>query len=58
MKEVLTLSYDPVQLSGPTTHPRTKEALPTLRELVAFMLTGHMGQLSSGRRMIGLPPRF
>jgi hypothetical protein len=52
----------PEQLARPTTNPRAKEALPTLMELAAFMLTGHMGvhlgQLSSWRRMIGLPPMF
>ena len=52
----------PEQLAQPTTNPRAKEALPTLREQVAFLLTGHMGvhlgQLSSWRRMIGLPPLF
>ena len=53
---------DPEQLSRPTTNPRAKEALPTLQEMVAFLLTGHvgihLGQLSSWRRMIGLPPLF
>jgi hypothetical protein len=52
----------PEQLSRPTTNPRAKETLPTMREMVAFLLTGHMGvhlgQLSSWRRMIGLPPLF
>jgi hypothetical protein len=52
----------PEQLSRPTTSPRAKEALPTVKEMVAFVLTGHMGvhlgQLSSWRRMIGLPPMF
>jgi DinB family protein len=52
----------PEQLAQPTTNPRAKEMLPTLREQVAFLLTGHMGvhlgQLSSWRRMIGLPPLF
>jgi hypothetical protein len=52
----------PELLSRPTTNPRAREGLPTLRELVAFLLTGHMGvhlgQLSSWRRLIGLPPLF
>jgi hypothetical protein len=52
----------PEQLSRPTANPRAKETLPTMRELVPFLLTGHMGvhlgQLSSWRRMIGLPPLF
>jgi hypothetical protein len=50
------------QLSQPTTNPRAREALPTAREMLAFVLTGHMGvhlgQLSAWRRMIGLPPLF
>ena len=52
----------PEQLSQPTANPRAKETLPTMREVVAFLLTGHLGvhlgQLSSWRRMIGLPPLF
>jgi hypothetical protein len=52
----------PDQLSRPTTSPRAKEALPTLKEMLAFLLTGHVGvhvgQLSSWRRMIGLAPTF
>jgi hypothetical protein len=39
-----------------------KDALPTAREAVAFLLTAHLadhlGQLSAWRRMIGLPPLF
>ena len=50
------------QLSQPTTNPRAKQTLPTLREMIGFLLTGHMGvhlgQLSSWRRMTGLPPLF
>ncbi len=52
----------PDRLSLPTTSPRAKEVLPTLKEMTAFLLGGHMGvhlgQLSSWRRMIGLPPLF
>jgi hypothetical protein len=55
-------SASPERLSRPTTSPRAKETLPTFREMVAFLLTGHMGvhlgQLSSWRRMLGLPPTF
>jgi hypothetical protein len=55
-------SASPEQLSKPTTVALAKETLPTLKELVAFLLSGHMGvhlgQLSSWRRMIGLPPMF
>jgi hypothetical protein len=50
------------QLSRPTTNPRIKESLPTAKDTLTFVLTGHMGvhlgQLSSWRRMIGLPPLF
>jgi hypothetical protein len=50
------------QLAQPTTNPRAKDALPTLKEMVAFILTGHMGvhlgQLSAWRRATGLPPMF
>jgi hypothetical protein len=52
----------PEELARPTTNPRAKEALPTLKDMSAFMLTGHfgihLGQLSSWRRLIGLPPMF
>jgi DinB superfamily len=50
------------QLGRPSTNPYTKDALPTVREAVAFLLTGHLGvhlgQLSAWRRMTGLPPLF
>ena len=50
------------QLGHPSTNPYTKDALPTIKEGVAFLLTGHLGvhlgQLSAWRRMIGLPPLF
>jgi DinB superfamily len=52
----------PEQLSRPTANPRAREVLPTSKEMLAFLLSGHMGvhlgQLSSWRRMIGLPPMF
>ena len=52
----------PEHLSQPTTNPRAKETLPTFKEFLAFLLTGHVcvhvGQLSSKRRIIGLPPLF
>jgi len=39
-----------------------KEMLPTVRDGVSFLLTGHLGvhlgQLSAWRRMVGLPPLF
>jgi hypothetical protein len=50
------------QLALPTANPRAKEALPTLKEMLALLLSGHMGvhlgQLSSWRRMIGMPAMF
>ncbi len=50
------------QLSRPSTNPRMKDALPALKDGVAFLLTGHLGvhlgQLSTWRRMIGLPHLF
>src|SRR5262249_26135757 len=49
-------------LSQPTANPRAKDILPTLREMTAFILAGHLGvhlgQLSTWRRLIGLPPMF
>src|SRR5262249_52282041 len=33
----------PEQLSRPSTNPRMREGLPTIKEGVAFLLTGHMG---------------
>jgi hypothetical protein len=52
----------PAQLSQPSPNPRTKEQLPTVKDALAFLLTGHLGvhlgQLSMWRRMIGLPPLF
>jgi hypothetical protein len=50
------------QLARPSTNPRMKEALPTIKDALSFLFTGHLGvhlgQLSSWRRMIGLPPLF
>jgi uncharacterized damage-inducible protein DinB len=50
------------RLAAPTTIARAKEILPTAKEMIAFVLTGHVGvhfgQLSMWRRLIGLPPLF
>jgi hypothetical protein len=50
------------QLSKPSYNARTRDLLPTLQDGVTFLLTGHLGghlgQLSSWRRMIGMPPMF
>ncbi len=55
-------SASPEKLAQPTTNPLAKETLPTLKEMVAFLLCGHMGvhlgQISAWRRLIGLPPLF
>jgi DinB superfamily len=52
----------PEQLARPTANPRAKDTLPTFKEFLCFLLTGHVGihfgQLSSWRRMIGLNPMF
>ncbi len=50
------------QLAAPTANPMLKTGLPTAREGVAFLLTGHLGvhlgQFSAWRRMLGLPHLF
>lgn len=52
----------PEVLARPSPNPRTKDQLPTVQDALAFLLTGHpathLGQLSTWRRMIGLPPLF
>jgi hypothetical protein len=49
-------------LATPSTNPKMREALPTLREGSAFILTGHfgvhLGQLSTWRRLVGMPALF
>ncbi len=46
----------------PSTNPFSKDILPTIKDAIAFLLTGHLGvhlgQLSMWRRMIGLPAMF
>jgi hypothetical protein len=55
-------SATPEQLSQPTTNRLARETLPTSKEFIAFLLSGHfgvhLGQLSTWRRLIGLPPMF
>lgn len=55
-------SATPEQLGQPMTNPRMKEALPTVKEGLSFLLTGHpgihLGQFTTWRRLIGLPPLF
>jgi DinB superfamily len=52
----------PEKFAKLATNPPTKEALPTIKDGIAFLLTGHLGihlgQLSTWRRMIGLLPLF
>ncbi len=49
-------------VARPNPNPLLKESLPTAGDAFAFVLTSHfaahLGQLSSWRRMIGLPPLF
>jgi hypothetical protein len=55
-------SADAELLSRPSANRRLKEALPTFGDALVFLLSGHMGvhlgQLSTWRRMIGLPHLF
>ena len=55
-------SATPEQLGQPSANPRMKDLLPTVKDGLAFLLTGHLGvhlgQFSAWRRMIGLPPLF
>jgi hypothetical protein len=52
----------PERLAQPSPHERTRDQLPTVKDVVTLLLTGHvgvhLGQLSMWRRMIGLPPLF
>jgi hypothetical protein len=61
LREQVT-SATPEQLSRPSPHPQTKDQLPAVEDVLAVLLTGHLGvhlgQLSMWRRMIGLPPLF
>lgn len=49
-------------LARPTPSPRLQPTLPTMRDLLPFLLTVHfslhLGQLSAWRRTMGLPPLF
>jgi hypothetical protein len=52
----------PDHWAKPTANPRMRVGLPTVKEGIAFLLTGHLGvhlgQLSMWRRLIGLAPMF
>jgi hypothetical protein len=58
----LAAAANPERIALPNPNPRLKDGLPTVRDAVAFLLTGHLalhlGQLSAWRRMIGLAPKF
>ena len=58
----LTRAVRPERVALPNPNTRLKARLPTVRDAVAFLLTGHLGvhlgQLSAWRRMIGLAPMF
>ncbi len=60
-RELAAAAGDDV-LRGPNPNSLLKEGLPTVGDLVGFLLTGHLaihlGQLSMWRRMIGLAPMF
>jgi DinB superfamily len=55
-------SATPEQLGQPSPNARTKEFLPTVKDGIVLLLTGHLGthlgQLTTWRRMIGMPPLF
>ena len=58
----MAATVTPEHLAQPNPNPYTREGLPTIRDAVAFLLTGHLGvhlgQLSMWRRLLGLPPLF
>jgi hypothetical protein len=55
-------SAAPERLGQPSPFERTREQLPTVKDVLTLLLTGHLGvhlgQLTTWRRMIGLPPLF
>ncbi len=58
----LAAAASPERVSLPNPNARLKDKLPTVRDLVSFLFTGHLalhlGQLSAWRRLIGLAPLF
>jgi len=58
----LASTADPELMKRPNPNSRMRDRLPTIGEMCAFLLTGHLGfhlgQLSAWRRMRGLPPLF
>ncbi len=58
----LAAAASPEKVALPNPNGRLKDKLPTVRDAVAFLFTGHLalhlGQLSAWRRLIGLAPLF
>ncbi len=58
----LAAAASPERVALPNPNARLKEGLPTVHDVVTFLLAGHLGihlgQLSAWRRMIGLSPTF
>lgn len=58
----LARTADPEAMSAPNPRAHMAAQLPTLGDLVSFLMTGHLGvhlgQFSTWRRMIGLDPLF
>lgn len=58
----LAAQADPERMQRPNPNARLREQLPTIGDMVTFLLTGHLGvhlgQLSAWRRMRGLPALF
>jgi hypothetical protein len=58
----LAAAASPEKVALPNPNARLKDKLPTVRDAVAFLMSGHLalhlGQLSTWRRLIGLAPLF
>lgn len=58
----LASTADPERMKRANPNARMRDRLPTIGEMCAFLLTGHLGfhlgQLSAWRRMRGMPPLF
>jgi len=58
----LASTADAERMKRANPNSRMRDRLPTIGEMCAFLLTGHLGfhlgQLSAWRRMRGLPPLF
>ena len=58
----LAAAASPEKVALPNPNARLKDKLPTVRDAVAFLMSGHLalhlGQLSTWRRLIGIAPLF